>query len=70
MSKDITGSYAKAKDVFLSLEFGNQEVISINDDHLKIFRKHLSEFIKRKNSDKLFYSRQLGKNRVLVGRIK
>lgn len=69
MAADQTATYQQAKYAFNSIGLNDNEVLYIDADNYKIFRKHLSEMIKRKESSKRFASRSLNKNQIKVFRI-
>ena len=68
MATNETYTYQQAKQVFCDLDLF--ESITLNVQSVSIFRKHLSEMIKRKASDKKFSSSLLDKNQLEVIRIK
>jgi len=73
MSRDETYTYQQAKHVFNSLDLFKTINITIdntNTKSMRIFRKHLSEMIKRKQSEKRFTTTSLNKNQIEVIRIK
>jgi predicted nucleic acid-binding protein len=67
MANDITGTYQQAKDVFNTLAL--HEVATITTTDKAIFRKHLVEMQKRKQSNKRFATRNNGNNSVKITRI-
>lgn len=67
MANDITGTYQQAKDVFNTLSL--HEVATITTTDKAIFRKHLVEMQKRKQSNKRFATRNNGNNSVKITRI-
>ena len=71
MSTDQTYTYQQAKHVFTTLDLFKTINIKVDSsDYTKIFRKHLSEMIKRKQSDKRFTTTSLNENQIEVIRIK
>ena len=69
MATDTTGTYQQAKYVLNSAILKDDIILNIPADDVKIFRKHLSELIKRQQSGKRFTSRLLNKNQLKVIRI-
>lgn len=69
MAEDITGTYKQAKEVFNTLSLKQDVIINIDADYIKIFRKHLSELIRRKHSAIRFTTRKLNKKQLRVIRI-
>jgi len=67
MANDITGTYQQAKDVFNTLALHDVATITTTDK--AIFRKHLVEMQKRKQSNKRFATRNNGNNSVKITRI-
>jgi hypothetical protein len=57
MSTDQTNTYQQAKQVFLTLGFREDTSVDIPEHHLKIFRKHLSEMVKRQKSSNKYATR-------------
>jgi hypothetical protein len=71
MAANKTYTYQLAKDIFNTASLKEDNYLSIYPEHISIFRKHLSELIKRKQSNARFTSRYLlDKNQLLVIRIK
>lgn len=70
MGTDITGTYKQAKNIFNSLELMQDSIINIHTDYVPTFRKHLTEFIYRKDNSKKFTTNILDNNKLLVKRIK
>jgi len=68
MSTNITNTYRQAKDIFNNADLFNTIIIEAKS--IAIFRKHLSEMIKRQHSDKRFTSTLLDNNKLEVIRIK
>jgi hypothetical protein len=64
-----TSTYKKAKEIFNTAELKKDLVLDIEAINVPIFRKHLSEMIKRQDSPKRFVSRLLNKNQIKVIRI-
>ena len=69
MAMDKTYTYQQAKHVFNNAVLKDKIILDIEQDNFKIFRKHLSEMIKRKESTKRFSSRLLNNNQIKVYRI-
>lgn len=69
MAANETGTYQQAKEVLNSAILKDDIVINIPANDVKIFRKHLSELIKRQQSGKRFTSRLLNNNQLKVIRI-
>jgi hypothetical protein len=69
MAKDSTGTYQQAKSVLDGARLKQDIVIDIPEQDVKIFRKHLSELIKRRKINTRFASRILNKNQLKVIRI-
>jgi hypothetical protein len=67
MAIDETYTYTQAKNVFDTLDLFETALIKVKN--VPIFRKHLSEMIKRKESEKRFTT-TLNKNQLEVIRIK
>jgi len=67
MANDITGTYQQAKDIFNTLALHDVATITTTDK--AIFRKHLVEMQKRKQSNKRFATRNNGNNSVKITRI-
>lgn len=57
MAHDKTNTYQQAKIVYESLALKDDIFIHIPEDHIKLFRKHLSEMIKRQKSNYRYASR-------------
>lgn len=71
MSKNETGTYKQAKDIYFNSELMQDSIINIKGAGIvRIFRKHLTEFEYRNKQGKQFTSKILDENRVLVKRIK
>lgn len=68
MASNITNTYQQAKEIFNSISLFDTTIIKVKN--ASIFRKHLSEMIKRQKSDKKFTSTLLDKNQLEVIRIK
>ena len=68
MAQDKTATYQLAKNVFTTLGLKDDVFLDINQGDVKIFRKHLSEMIKRQQSPNK-YATRLMNNRVKVIRI-
>ena len=69
MATDLTGTYQQAKEVFSDAVLKRDLIIDIDAGNVRIFRKHLSELIKRNESNKRFTSRLLENNQLKVIRI-
>ena len=71
MSKDTTGTYQQAKDIYNNAGLMQDNIITIQGANIvRIFRKHLTEFEYRNKLGKQFTSKILDETRVLVKRIK
>jgi hypothetical protein len=70
MAKDSTGTYQQAKSVLDGARLKQDIVIDIPEQDVKIFRKHLSELIKRQQLPYKFASRLLDNNQLMIIRIK
>lgn len=68
MATNTTNTYQIAKIVFDTLGLKDDVFVDIPQKNLPIFRKHLSEMIKRKNSSSKYATRIIGK-KVKVIRI-
>ena len=66
MAHNETNTYQYAKQVFTTLALNDKVTLPIPEDNLKIFRKHLSEMIKRKHSSNLYASRMMGDGLMVV----
>lgn len=60
MAYNKTNTYQLAKKVFESLGLKEDVVLEIDEKDLPIFRKHLSEMIKRQQSSFRYASRKIG----------
>lgn len=69
MANDITYTYQWAKDVFINAPLKTDIILDIPEGNISTFRKHLSEMIKRKQSNKRFASRLLNEKQIKVIRI-
>ena len=69
MATNQTYTYEQAKGVFESAPLKEDIIIKVDKLNVHIFRKHLSELIKRKQSPKRFTSRLLKNNQLKVIRI-
>lgn len=69
MASNSTNTYQLAKQVFETLGYKEDIVIQIEHKDIPLFRKHLSEMIKRKKSTVKFASRQQYDGSVKVIRI-
>jgi len=69
MATDLTGTYQQAKDVFNNAGLKDDVIISIDYGNVKIFRKHLSELIKRSGSNKRFTTRIIDNDNLKIIRI-
>ncbi len=70
MAINETNTYQQAKDVLNSLNLKQDTTIDIDSNNVKIFRKHLSELIKRQQLPYKFASRLLDNNQLMIIRIK
>lgn len=68
MAQNITNTYQIAKLVFDTLGHKEDMILDIQAENLPLFRKHLSEMIKRQNSSFKYATRLIG-NKVKVFRI-
>jgi hypothetical protein len=68
MAHNKTETYQKAKNVFTTLGLKEDVYLDIRQDDIKIFRKHLSEMIKRQQSANKYATRLIN-DRVKVIRI-
>ena len=70
MANNETHTYSLAKDIFNNAALKEDILLSIEAANVSIFRKHLSEMIKRKESNKRFTTRfVLNKNKLKIIRI-
>jgi len=69
MATDTTGTYQQAKHILSNAVLKDDIIINITSNDVKIFRKHLSELIKRQQSGKRFTSRLLNNNQLKIIRI-
>lgn len=68
MAQDKTNTYQYAKEIFNTLALKEDTTINVNPADIRIFRKHLSEMIKRQQSGNKYATRLEG-NRLKVIRI-
>jgi hypothetical protein len=68
MATDQTNTYQDAKLVFNSLGLKEDTSIHISEEHIPLFRKHLSEMIKRQKSNNRYATRFTG-NKLTIIRI-
>ena len=68
MAQNTTNTYQIAKLVFDTLGLKEDMILDIDVEKLPIFRKHLSEMIKRQQSSFKYATRIIG-NKVKVFRI-
>jgi len=68
MAQNTTNTYQIAKIVFDTLGLKEDMILDIDVEKLPIFRKHLSEMIKRQQSSFKYATRIIG-NKVKVFRI-
>ena len=68
MAQDKTQTYQLAKNVFVTLGLKEDTLLDIKREDVRIFRKHLSEMIKRQQSNNK-YATRLVSNKVKVIRI-
>ena len=68
MAQNLTNTYQIAKMVFDTLGHKEDMILDIDEVKLPIFRKHLSEMIKRQQSSFKYATRIIG-NKVKVFRI-
>lgn len=64
----MPNTYQQAKDIFNSIDLFGSAIIEVKN--VAVFRKYLSEMIKRQQSDKKFTSILLNKTQIEVIRIK
>jgi len=57
MSKDVTGTYQLAKDAYNRLSVNKKVYYQLDKTHSQLFRKHLLEMVKRKNSGEKYVTR-------------
>jgi hypothetical protein len=57
MAKNQTNTYEAAKNTFETLGFREDAILPLFQPNVRIFRKHLSEMIRRQKSGKKFASR-------------
>jgi hypothetical protein len=55
--KNATDTYSQAKQVFDTLGVKEEIVLPIQRDNIRLFRKHLSEMIKRRQSTNRYATR-------------
>lgn len=60
MAYDKSNTYQQAKNVFNTLGLKEDTNLSISKNDIKIFRKHLSEMIKRQQSANRYATRSAG----------
>lgn len=68
MAQDTTNTYQQAKTIFNSLGLKEDTFLDIDEINVKLFRKHLSEMIKRQGSSNRYATRYVGE-KVKVVRI-
>ena len=68
MAQNVTNTYQIAKLVFDTLGLKEDMILDIDVEKLPIFRKHLSEMIKRQQSSVKYATRVIG-DKVKVFRI-
>lgn len=66
MANNITNTYELAKKVFECLSLKEDTVINVSGSNVRIFRKHLSEMIKRKKSNCRFATRRIGDDLKII----
>lgn len=66
MSQNKTNTYQLAKEVFDTLGLKEDSLLDVSSDNLRIFRKHLSEMIKRKESTNKYATRVFGKKVIVI----
>jgi hypothetical protein len=57
MAKNETSTYHHAKVIFDTLGYKEDAILPLFQPNVRLFRKHLSEMIKRQKSSKKFASR-------------
>lgn len=66
MAKNQTNTYEMAKQVFDTLGFREDIVLPLFMPNARIFRKHLSEMVRRQKSSKKFASRLVAEGLKVV----
>jgi pyrimidine operon attenuation protein/uracil phosphoribosyltransferase len=69
MAHNQTNTYQVAKTIFQTLALKEDTYIDIPKEDIKLFRKHLSEMIKRQQSTNKYATRDAGLSGVKVIRI-
>lgn len=69
MAHNQTNTYQVAKTIFQTLGLKEDTYIQIPKEDIKLFRKHLSEMIKRQQSSNKYATRDAGSSGVKVIRI-
>lgn len=70
MAYNTTNTYQYAKQIFETLGVKEDIVINISVEYKAIFRKHLSEIVRRQQSANRYTTRQISENSMMVVRIK
>ena len=68
MGHDTTNTYQQAKTIFNTLGLKEDTFLNIEEDNIKLFRKHLSEMIKRQRSGNRYATRLID-DKVKIVRI-
>lgn len=68
MAEDISNTYQQAKTIFNTLGLKEDILLAIEQSNIKLFRKHLSEMIKRQQSGNRYATRLIG-DKVKIVRI-
>ena len=68
MAQDISNTYQQAKTIFNTLGLKEDILLAIEESNIKLFRKHLSEMIKRQQSGNRYATRLIG-DKVKIVRI-
>jgi hypothetical protein len=66
MANNISNTYEQAKNIFEQLGLKEDTVINVSGSNVRIFRKHLSEMIKRKKSDCRYATRKIGESLKVI----
>lgn len=69
MAHNQSNTYQSAKIIFQTLGLKEDTYISIPKEDIKLFRKHLSEMIKRQQSSNKYATRDAGASGIKVIRI-
>lgn len=66
MAHNLTNTYQQAKQIFETLGLKEDTMLDIPIENISIFRKHLSEMIKRKKSSNKYATRIMGSSVKVV----